>query len=87
MHNQNAPQEGLEQINYNEDSGIERLLPHTTPDFMQTPLDYLGFCLWSIVRRGGLLLPGKPSLGVYRFKQRNCVFCDENAINEFLQGP
>jgi hypothetical protein len=34
---------------------------------MQTPLDYLGFCLWSIVKRDGLLLPGKPVLGVYRY--------------------
>lgn len=34
---------------------------------MQTPLDYLGFCLWSIVKRDGLLLPGKPALGVFRY--------------------
>ena len=51
---------------------------------MQTPLDYLGFCLWSIVSRDGLLIPGKPSLGVYRYKDKNCVFSSEKSINEFL---
>lgn len=54
---------------------------------MQTPLDYLGFCLWSIVKRDGLLLPGKPALGVFRYKDKNCVFTDENCINEFLDDP
>jgi len=77
----------LDLVKYNEDSGIERLLPQTTPDFMQTPLDYLGFCVWSIVKRNGLLIPGKPALGVYRYKDKNCVFSDERAINEFLKDP
>ena len=63
------------------------MLPQNTPDFMQTPLDYLGFCVWSIVSKDGLLIPGKPSLGVYRYKDRNCVFNSETAINDFLQDP
>jgi hypothetical protein len=54
---------------------------------MQTPLDYLGFCVWSIVSKDGLLLPGKPSLGVYKYKDKNCVFAGESAINEFLVQP
>ena len=54
---------------------------------MQTPLDYLGYCVYSIVKRNGLLIPGKPSLGVYRYKDKNCVFSDESAINEFLENP
>lgn len=48
---------------------------------MQTPLDYLGFCLWSIVKKDGLLIPGKPNLGVYRYKDKSCVFSSQKGIN------
>jgi len=54
---------------------------------MQTPLDFLGFCVWSIVERNGLLIPGKPSLGVYKYKDRNCVFSDNKSINDFINNP
>ena len=54
---------------------------------MQTPLDYLGFCVWSIVKRNGLLVPGKPNLGVYKYQEKHCVFSDKAAIDEFLQNP
>ena len=30
------------EVEYDPECGIQRLLPQTTPDFMQTPLDYLG---------------------------------------------
>lgn len=86
----NMYQDEQDQVNIlydesHEQNGIERLLPQNTPDFMQTPLDYLGFCVYSIVERNGLLVPGKPSLGVYRYKEKNCVFSNESAINSFLQ--
>jgi len=68
-------------------SEIIRLLPHTTPDFMQTPLDYLGYCVWSIKSKDGLLVPGKPSLGVYKYKDKFCVFSSIQAIQDFLQDP
>jgi len=54
---------------------------------MQTPLDYLGFCLWSIVKKNGLLVPGKPNLGVFKFNDKYCVFSDQNAIQEFVANP
>jgi len=66
---------------------IIRLMPSTTPDFMHIPLDYLGFCLWTIVKRDGLLLPGKPSLGVYKYQDHYCVFSSKAAIEEFLADP
>ncbi|EGR33080.1 hypothetical protein IMG5_062210, partial [Ichthyophthirius multifiliis] len=91
IQSKNALQEGHNeepvQINHNQNHQVESLLPQNTPDFMQTPLDYLGFCLWSIVKRDGLLLPGKPVLGVYRYKDKNCVFSDEKCINEFIADP
>lgn len=67
-------------IKFNQNPEIVRLSPQTTPDFQQTPLDYLGFCVWSIVSRGGLLIPGKPNLGVYRYHNKHCVFSDIQGI-------
>lgn len=43
--------------------------------------------MYSIVKKNGLLIPGKPSLGVYRYKDKNCVFSNEASINEFLKNP
>lgn len=62
-------------------------MPNTTPDFMHIPLDYLGFCLWTIVKRQGLLLPGKPNLGVYKYQDHYCVFSSKEAIEEFIKDP
>ncbi|CAD8087724.1 unnamed protein product [Paramecium primaurelia] len=79
--------DNLALINYQPESGVQRLLPQNTPDFMQTQLDYFGFCIWSVVKKNGLLIPGKPSLGVFRYRDKNCVFSNEIAINEFLSEP
>jgi len=47
-------------------SDVVRMLPNSTPEFMHIPLDYQGFCLYSLVESKGLLLSGKPSLGVFK---------------------
>jgi hypothetical protein len=62
-------------------------MPSNTPDFMHIPLDFLGFCLWTICEKNGLLMPGKPNLGVFKFKERYCVFSDEAAIENFIADP
>ena len=66
---------------------IFRLMPSNTPDFMHIPLDFLGFCLWTICEKNGLLMPGKPNLGVFKYKEWYCVFSDEAAYEAFLQDP
>lgn len=62
-------------------SNIIRLMPNSTPDFMHIPLDFLGFCLVNIVQHGGLLMPGKPNLGVFKYTEKYCVFADEQCID------
>lgn len=74
-------------LKFNLNPEIIRLSPKTTPDFQQTPLDYLGFCVWSIVSRGGLLIPGKPNLGVYRYRNKHCVFSHVEGIKHFVESP
>ena len=67
---------------------ILRLMPLSTPDFMHIPLDFLGFCLVNIVEQG-LLMPGKPNLGVFKHSETNkyCVFADQEAIEKFIANP
>lgn len=64
---------------------IIRLMPNSTPDFMHIPLDFLGFCLVNIVENG-LLMPGKPNLGVYKYNvtEKYCVFADQESIEKFI---
>ena len=59
----------------------------STPEFMQLPLEYQGFCSWTIVSRSGLLLPGKPALGVVQFRDAFYVFAHEVALHSFLDDP
>jgi hypothetical protein len=34
-----------------------------------------------------LLIPGEPSLGVYKYKDKNCVFSCTQAIADFMKEP
>jgi hypothetical protein len=34
-----------------------------------------------------LLVPGEPALGVYKYKDKNCVFSSVQAITEFMREP
>jgi hypothetical protein len=38
-------------------SGVEIFMPSSSPDFLQKSCDYLGFCIWSIVRKNGYIIP------------------------------
>ena len=62
-------------------------MPNSTPDFMHIPLDFLGFCLVNIVQQNGLLMPGKPNLGVFKYTEKYCVFADEMCIDQFIAQP
>lgn len=64
-----------------------KLSIESTPEFMQLPLEYQGFCSWTIVERQGLLLPGKPELGVIRYKNRFYVFAQDAAATSFIDDP
>lgn len=64
-----------------------RLSVETTPEFMQLPLEYQGFCGWTVANRHGLLLPGNPKLGVVRHRGACYVFAHAVALNAFLERP
>jgi len=64
-----------------------RLTVDDTPDFLQLPLDFQGFCIHALVTKGGLLLPGKPTLGVVKYAGRYCVFATETGMADFCNEP
>jgi hypothetical protein len=64
-----------------------RLSIKSTPEFMQLPLEYQGYCPWTIVHRHGLLLPGNPSVGVIRYRNSFNVFVHEEALQAFIKNP
>lgn len=64
-----------------------RLSIESTPEFMQLPLEYQGYCPWTIVHRNGLLLPGNPALGVLRYRNTFNVFVHEQALQDFSKNP
>ncbi|TYZ58332.1 hypothetical protein PybrP1_000030 [[Pythium] brassicae (nom. inval.)] len=73
-----------------DDEGVAipvRMPVDSTPEFMQLPLEYQGFCPWTVVERGGLLLPGDPSLGVVQYRDAYHVFVNERALGEFMVHP
>lgn len=57
----------------------EWLLPETTDSFNELPLQYNGFCGYTLVKRDGLLLPGAVYIKhtqrkqVYLYKRLNII--------------
>ena len=67
--------------------GAALLQPHNTPDFMLLPLELQGFCPWTMVHASGLLVPGKPALGVIRYENMYYVCEHKTAIKAFMDDP
>jgi hypothetical protein len=53
---------------------------------MHIPLDFLGFCLVNIVEKA-ILIPGKPNIGVFKYKEKYCVFSDEETAQKYVANP
>eukprot|EP01038_Epipyxis_sp_PR26KG_P007181 gene7181-9792_t len=68
-------------------SGACLLSIQTTPDFMLLPLEFQGYCPWTIVETKGLLLPGRPTLGIVRYDNQYYVFDHMQAIKTFMKFP
>lgn len=68
-------------------AGGIRLTVENTPEFLQLPLDFQGFCIHTLVTQNRLLVPGNPALGVARYAGRYCVFATERGFAEFCSDP
>ncbi|KAI3364124.1 hypothetical protein L3Q82_010802 [Scortum barcoo] len=66
----------------------EWLLPETTGNFNELPLEYNGVCGYTLVNRDGLLLPGSnPHIGVLKHKEKLYVFSSKEAALKFASSP
>ena len=79
--------EDFDDLPQGDEGGPVRLSVETTPEFMQLPLEYQGFCGWTCAKKGGLLLPGKPGLGVVRYRGAHYVFASAEALRDFFKDP
>ncbi|PSN39196.1 Cilia- and flagella-associated protein 206 [Blattella germanica] len=72
---------------YSEGMQCEVVYPAQVTDFDKIPLQYLGFCAWSLVEGKGALIPGNPNMGVCRWKGNYYAFSSPTAATEFGQDP
>jgi hypothetical protein len=68
-------------------AGATLLSVHNTPDFLMLPLELQGYCPWSMVHSQGLLVPGKPALGVVRYDNLYYVCEHVRGLKEFMENP
>jgi len=69
------------------DAVPKRVTKESCSSFLSLPLQYQGYCSWTLVRRGGLLMPGVPSLGIVRYHHKYYSFVSYEAMKEFCQDP
>ena len=69
------------------DAGATLLSVHNTPDFLLLPLELQGYCPWTMVHAHGLLLPGKPALGVVRYENMYYVCEHVQGMKSFMEDP
>jgi hypothetical protein len=69
------------------EAGATLMSVHNTPDFLLLPLELQGYCPWTIVHAHGLLLPGKPALGVVRYDNIYYVCQHVQAMKSFMEDP
>ena len=56
-------------------------------NFINLELEYNGYCPSSITKHNGLLLFGKPELGLVHYRDKNYAFENKNCLNVFLENP
>uniref|UniRef100_A0A8C1NNW8 Cilia- and flagella-associated protein 206 n=1 Tax=Cyprinus carpio TaxID=7962 RepID=A0A8C1NNW8_CYPCA len=61
----------------------EWCFPESTAHFEDVPLQYKGFCGFTLVKNNGFLLPGNPKIGVLKHKEKYYAFSSRSAAYEF----
>lgn len=64
-----------------------KLTVNTTPELMNLPLEFEGYCIYTLVHFNGYTIMGNPNYGVVRFKNAFYVFSSEEALNNFVLNP
>nr|XP_060608988.1 cilia- and flagella-associated protein 206 [Anolis sagrei ordinatus] len=65
----------------------EWIFPETTVNFNQLVIQFHGFCAYTFAVKDGLLLPGNPSIGVLKYKEKLYAFSSKEAAYKFAENP
>ncbi|XP_076780103.1 cilia- and flagella-associated protein 206 [Arvicanthis niloticus] len=65
----------------------EWLFPETTANFNKLLIQYRGFCGYTFAATDGLLLPGNPSIGILKYKEKYYTFSTKDAAYSFAENP
>ncbi|XP_023419842.1 cilia- and flagella-associated protein 206 [Cavia porcellus] len=66
---------------------LEWLFPETTANFDKLLIQYRGFCGYTFATTDGLLLPGNPTIGILKYKEKYYTFSTRDAAYSFAENP
>ena len=84
---QNGGEESEEEQEIIAKNNVVYIEPKHTPEFLQIPLDILGFCIVTLVETKGLLMPGQHTFGVFKFKENSLIFRSVEEAKRFIEKP
>ena len=61
--------------------------PGNTTQYYKLPVEFGGFCAWSLVKRNGLVTPGDKNNGMVRYKDKLLAFSDFEKAVDFFKNP
>ncbi|KAJ3041656.1 hypothetical protein HDV00_008933 [Rhizophlyctis rosea] len=67
--------------------GIEVIHPGNATQYYRLPVEYGGFCPYTLIRRDGLVLPGDKNNGLVRYRDRLFAFVSLDGAKEFAKFP
>lgn len=85
--NESQEEEEQEETEIFHSSKVLYIEPKHTPEFLQTPLDILGFCLVTLVNTSGVLISGQHNIGVFKFNEESFVFRSAKEAKMFISRP
>ncbi|XP_061900402.1 cilia- and flagella-associated protein 206 isoform X3 [Entelurus aequoreus] len=59
----------------------------TTDSLTGLPLQYNGYCGYTLAQKNGILLPGNPYIGILKHKEKMYVFSSKEAAVKFVRSP
>ncbi|XP_075453968.1 cilia- and flagella-associated protein 206 [Ascaphus truei] len=65
----------------------EWYFPENTVHVERLPIQFHGFCGYTVAAKDGLLLPGNPDIGILKHQERYYVFSSKEAACMFAQDP
>ncbi|XP_075830739.1 cilia- and flagella-associated protein 206 isoform X2 [Microtus pennsylvanicus] len=66
---------------------LDWLFPETTANFDKLVIQYRGFCGYTFASTDGLLLPGNPTIGILKYKEKYYTFNTRDAAHSFAENP